>query len=79
MKFLDDRMKWTKEIVFAVAWKLVSHEHVTFCMAMPNVLECCQFIYILYDHVKWIILMQNQHIFIEGSHDSNFTTFIESP
>ena len=52
VKFLHDRAKWTRDIVFAVAWKSIWHEHVNFCMTM-----------------------QNQHLFIKGSRDSNFYNF----
>ena len=40
-KFLRDCAKWTKEIVFATAWKSVSHEHANFHTTIPNTPKWC--------------------------------------
>ena len=41
MNISHDHVKWTKEIVFAKAWKSILHEHVNFCTTMSNVPKWC--------------------------------------
>ena len=74
---MDQRDCFCKSMEINFAWTCeFLHNHAK-CTKM--MLECCQSIYILHEHPKWIILMQNQHLFIKGSRDSNFYNIYWEP
>ena len=83
MSVSHDRAKWTRELVFAAAWKSVLHKHVTFSTTMPNVLEWC---YNVTNPFIFHMTMRNGsssckiNIYsLKVPVTQIFTTFIESP
>ena len=70
---MDQRDCFYNNLGINFAWTCEFSDNHAKCAKM--MLECCRSIYISYDHAKWIILIWNRHLFIKGSHDSNFCNF----